>query len=41
VHQALGDPGQARGHWQEALALYTDMGMPEAEQARASLDQDA
>ena len=35
--QAAGDPGQARHHWQQALALYTDLGAPEADQVRAQL----
>jgi hypothetical protein len=25
---ALGEPGQARQHWQEALAIFTDIGIP-------------
>jgi tetratricopeptide (TPR) repeat protein/transcriptional regulator with XRE-family HTH domain len=33
----LGDPGQARHHWQEALALCTELGAPEADQLRAKL----
>ena len=32
----LGD-AQARYHWQQALALYTDLGAPEADQIRAQL----
>jgi DNA-binding SARP family transcriptional activator len=35
---ASGDLDQARHHWQCALALYTSLGMPEAGQARAKLD---
>jgi hypothetical protein len=35
---ATGDYGQARRHWHWALAVYTDMGVPEAGQVRASLD---
>ncbi len=35
---AAGDPAQARQHWQQALALYTDLGVPEAGQVRARLD---
>jgi DNA-binding SARP family transcriptional activator len=34
----LGDPGQARRHWEQALALYTRLGAPEADQIRAQLD---
>ena len=37
AHQALGDLGQAVRCWQQALALYTDLGTPEAEQIRARL----
>ncbi len=37
THQASGEPGKARHHWQEALALYTDLGAPEADHARAQL----
>jgi len=35
---ADGDVGKARRHWQEALALYTDLRAPEAEQVRARLE---
>ena len=35
---ASGDHAQARYHWQQALALYTDMGVPEAGPVRARLD---
>jgi tetratricopeptide (TPR) repeat protein len=34
---ATGDRGQARQHWEQALALYTDMGTPEAEAVRGRL----
>jgi tetratricopeptide (TPR) repeat protein len=37
AHQALGDTGRARHHWRQALAIYTDLGMPEATQVRAQL----
>jgi DNA-binding SARP family transcriptional activator len=37
AHRTTGDPGQGRYHWQEALALYTDLGAPEARQIRAQL----
>jgi hypothetical protein len=36
-HEAVFDPGQARPHWQQALALYTDLGVPEAGQVRAEV----
>jgi DNA-binding SARP family transcriptional activator/tetratricopeptide (TPR) repeat protein len=35
--QASGDPVQARQHWQQALALYSELGAPEAEHIRAQL----
>ena len=34
---ATGDAGQARRHWQQALALFTELGAPEADQVRAQL----
>jgi tetratricopeptide (TPR) repeat protein len=34
---AVGNPGQARRHWQQALIFYTSLGAPEADQVRASL----
>jgi DNA-binding SARP family transcriptional activator/predicted negative regulator of RcsB-dependent stress response len=37
AHHALARPGQARDHWAEALALYTHLGTPEADQVRAQL----
>jgi DNA-binding SARP family transcriptional activator/tetratricopeptide (TPR) repeat protein len=37
AYQATGDPGQARRQWQQALALYTSLGAPEAEDVRARL----
>jgi tetratricopeptide (TPR) repeat protein len=37
VHEALGDPARARHHWLQALELYTEIGAPEARQARAKL----
>jgi tetratricopeptide (TPR) repeat protein len=30
-------PGQARAHWQRALAIFSDLGVPEAAQVRARL----
>ncbi|WP_239166074.1 tetratricopeptide repeat protein [Actinoplanes italicus] len=44
VHHTLGDPALAREHYRHALALYTDLGMPEADQVRthlAALDDNA
>ena len=37
AHQALGDPARAREYYQHALTLYTDLGMPEADEIRARL----
>ncbi|MGH3156420.1 MAG: tetratricopeptide repeat protein, partial [Streptosporangiaceae bacterium] len=37
AHHDLGDPVQARHHQQEALARYTELGDPEADQVRARL----
>lgn len=37
VGLAAGDPGQARRHWERALALYTQLGAPEADQVQVSL----
>lgn len=37
AHDACGDPGPARSHWQKALALYSDLGVPEADQIRIHL----
>jgi DNA-binding SARP family transcriptional activator/tetratricopeptide (TPR) repeat protein len=37
THQALARPDQARDHWEQALTLYTYLGVPEAGQARARL----
>jgi tetratricopeptide (TPR) repeat protein len=36
--QILGDPDQGRRHWEQALALYTRLGAPEADRIRAQLD---
>ncbi|WP_027343095.1 tetratricopeptide repeat protein [Hamadaea tsunoensis] len=38
AHRDLGDPALARHHYRLALALYTDLGTPEAEQIRPHLD---
>jgi hypothetical protein len=35
--RALGDEDQARRHWQEALAIFTELGVPEAGEVRARL----
>jgi len=37
LDHAAGDRGQALGNWREALALYDDLGTPEAAQIRAHL----
>ena len=36
-HHRSGDDEQARYHWQEALTLYTQLGVPEAEQVQSQL----
>jgi DNA-binding SARP family transcriptional activator/Tfp pilus assembly protein PilF len=36
--QAQGDRGQARLHWRHALAIYAELGGPDAERVRALLD---
>jgi hypothetical protein len=36
-HHASCDPDQARHQWHQALALYTDLDAPEADQVRVSL----
>lgn len=33
VYYASADPPKARRHWQQALALYTEIGAPEADEA--------
>jgi hypothetical protein len=33
----MGSEGRARRHWQRALALFTRLGTPEAEEVRARL----
>jgi tetratricopeptide (TPR) repeat protein len=37
AHHTLGNPALARHHYQHALALYTDLGLPEADQIRTHL----
>lgn len=39
AHAALGDHAQARRDWQQALAIYTDLRVPDAEAIRACLDE--
>jgi DNA-binding SARP family transcriptional activator/Tfp pilus assembly protein PilF len=39
VCDAVGKRDQARRHWQDALSLYTELGVPEAGQVRARLGQ--
>ena len=38
AYHASDDPGRARRHWQEALAIYNALGTPEADQVRTQLD---
>ena len=37
VGEALGDEDRARDHYEQALALYTELGVPEADEVRAEL----
>ncbi len=37
AHHSLGEPDRARQHYQHALTLYTDLGLPEADQIRSRL----
>ncbi|MFC4631348.1 BTAD domain-containing putative transcriptional regulator [Promicromonospora alba] len=37
AHRALGNPDLARTHYGQACAIYTDLGMPEAEEMRTAL----
>ena len=37
THHASGELDQARHHWNQALALYTDLGVPEADDVHAHL----
>ena len=37
AHLGLGDPAVAREHYAQALTLYTELDMPEAEEIRARL----
>jgi tetratricopeptide (TPR) repeat protein len=36
-HDAAGDRGEARHHWQHALILYENLATPEAEQVRLAI----
>lgn len=36
-HQVAGDLDQARHHWRQVLAIYTDLGVPDADDVRAQL----
>jgi tetratricopeptide (TPR) repeat protein len=38
AHQRLGELEQAREHWQQALNLYSELGVPEVEKVRANLN---
>jgi DNA-binding SARP family transcriptional activator/tetratricopeptide (TPR) repeat protein len=38
AHHSLGNTGRAREHYQQALILYTDLGMPDADHIRGHLD---
>ncbi|MGH3938233.1 MAG: tetratricopeptide repeat protein [Pseudonocardiaceae bacterium] len=38
THHTTGDPEQTRQHWREALALYADLGVPDADDVRAHLN---
>ena len=38
AHRALGDPAAARANYMTALALYTELGVPDADDVRACLD---
>jgi len=37
AHRTLGDPARAREHFQQAVTLYAELGMPEADEVRAQL----
>ena len=37
TRHAAGEQGLARQHWQHALTLYTDLGVPDADDVRADL----
>jgi len=37
AHHASGDTDRARHHWQQALALFAELDVPEADQVRAHL----
>ncbi len=37
TYRATGDPDQAHHHWRQALAIYVELNVPEADQVRAQL----
>ena len=37
AHHSLANPDRAREHYEHALTLYTDLGMPDADQIRTHL----
>jgi tetratricopeptide (TPR) repeat protein len=37
AYHAAGDQDQARQHWQQALELFTELGVPEADEVRGHL----
>ncbi len=39
THEVLGEHEQAREHWQQALALFSTLGMPQTEDVAAKLDR--
>lgn len=39
AHRALGNPDLARTHYEQACAIYTELGMPDAEEMRAMLTE--
>jgi tetratricopeptide (TPR) repeat protein len=38
AYQAVGDPARARTHYEQAFALYTELGLPQADDMRVLLD---
>ena len=37
ILRTTGHPHEAREHWQEALTIYTELGMPQADEVRTRL----
>jgi hypothetical protein len=37
THHITGDVDEARRHWQQALTIYTELGVPESDQIRTHL----